>query len=164
MTWNRMTWPGPWMSPTKRFANSLGPDCRRTSAVRCSTAWRMKSKSERRSLPRSKHSTQARSNRRRKVTSKTFVDTLRYFTDLAQHVQHRTTLAVKGHEAWTVRQPWGACAFIFPWNFPFPPDRLGDLSGARLLATPWSSNRPKTRPYRQSTWRESRRKSVFPME
>ncbi|MCA9232069.1 MAG: aldehyde dehydrogenase family protein, partial [Planctomycetales bacterium] len=27
------------------------------------------------------------------------VDTLRYFTDLAQHVQHRTTLAVKGHEA-----------------------------------------------------------------
>ncbi len=48
-----------------------------------------------------------------------FVDTLRYFTDLAQHVQHRTTLAVKGHEAWTVRQPWGACAFIFPWNFPF---------------------------------------------
>ena len=48
-----------------------------------------------------------------------FVDTLRYFTDLAQHIQHRTTLAVKGHEAWTVRQPWGACAFIFPWNFPF---------------------------------------------
>jgi acyl-CoA reductase-like NAD-dependent aldehyde dehydrogenase len=28
-----------------------------------------------------------------------FADTLRYFTDLAQHVQHRTTLAVKGHEA-----------------------------------------------------------------
>ncbi len=48
-----------------------------------------------------------------------FADTLRYFTDLAQHVQHRTALAVKGHEAWTVRQPWGACAFIFPWNFPF---------------------------------------------
>lgn len=48
-----------------------------------------------------------------------FVDTLRYFTDLAQHLQHRNTLAVKGHEAWTVRQPWGACGFIFPWNFPF---------------------------------------------
>jgi aldehyde dehydrogenase (NAD+) len=48
-----------------------------------------------------------------------FVDTLRYFTDLAQHIQYRTTLAVKEHEAWTVRQPWGACAFIFPWNFPF---------------------------------------------
>ncbi|MCA9231406.1 MAG: aldehyde dehydrogenase, partial [Planctomycetales bacterium] len=46
------------------------------------------------------------------------VDTLRYFTDLAQHVQHRTTLAVKGHEAWQVRHPWGVCGFIFPWNFP----------------------------------------------
>ena len=25
----------------------------------------------------------------------------------------------RGHEAWTVRQPWGPCGFIFPWNFPF---------------------------------------------
>ena len=48
-----------------------------------------------------------------------FVDTLRYFTDLAQHVQHRTALAVSGHEAWAVRHPWGPCGFIFPWNFPF---------------------------------------------
>ncbi len=48
-----------------------------------------------------------------------FVDTMRYFADLAQHIQNRTVLAVPGHEAWTVRQPWGACAFIFPWNFPF---------------------------------------------
>lgn len=48
-----------------------------------------------------------------------FVDTLRYFTDMAQHMSPRTTLAVRGHEAWTVRKPWGACAFIFPWNFPF---------------------------------------------
>lgn len=47
-----------------------------------------------------------------------FVDTMRYFADLAQHVEHRTTLAVKGHEAWTVRHPWGVCGFIFPWNFP----------------------------------------------
>jgi len=46
-------------------------------------------------------------------------DTLRYFADLAQHMNHRTTLAVQAHEAWTVRKPWGACAFIFPWNFPF---------------------------------------------
>ena len=46
-------------------------------------------------------------------------DTLRYFADLALHMNHRTTLAVKGHEAWTFRKPWGACAFIFPWNFPF---------------------------------------------
>ena len=48
-----------------------------------------------------------------------FVDTLRYFTDMAQHVQRRNVLAVAGHEAWTVRHPWGACGFIFPWNFPF---------------------------------------------
>ncbi len=48
-----------------------------------------------------------------------FVDTIRYFADLAGHVQYRTTLAVRDHEAWTVRQPWGACGFIFPWNFPF---------------------------------------------
>ena len=47
-----------------------------------------------------------------------FVDTMRYFADLALHVEHRTTLAVKGHEAWTVRHPWGVCGFIFPWNFP----------------------------------------------
>ena len=48
-----------------------------------------------------------------------FVDTLRYFTDLALHVQHRTALPVSGHDAWTVRQPRGPCGFIVPWNFPF---------------------------------------------
>jgi aldehyde dehydrogenase (NAD+) len=48
-----------------------------------------------------------------------FVDTLRYYTNLAIHVQHRSPLAIAGHEAWTVRQPWGPCGFIFPWNFPF---------------------------------------------
>lgn len=48
-----------------------------------------------------------------------FVDTTRYFSDMAQHMNPRTTLAVKGHDAWKYRQPWGACAFIFPWNFPF---------------------------------------------
>ena len=45
-------------------------------------------------------------------------DTMRYFADLSQHIQRRNVLAVKGHEAWTVRHPWGACGFIFPWNFP----------------------------------------------
>ena len=48
-----------------------------------------------------------------------FADTMRYFADMALHMNSRTTLSVKGHEAWTIRQPWGACAFIFPWNFPF---------------------------------------------
>ena len=46
------------------------------------------------------------------------IDTLRYYTDLSQHIQHRTVLGVKGHEAWTVRKPWGPCGFIIPWNFP----------------------------------------------
>lgn len=48
-----------------------------------------------------------------------FVDTLRYFVGLANKVQLRTKLDVPEHDAWTVKQAWGACAFIFPWNFPF---------------------------------------------
>lgn len=48
-----------------------------------------------------------------------FVDTLRYFVGLADQVETRTKLDVAGHDAWTYKQPWGACAFIFPWNFPF---------------------------------------------
>lgn len=48
-----------------------------------------------------------------------FVATLRWFADLQQHVQRRNALAVKQHEAWTMRHPWGPCGFIFPWNFPF---------------------------------------------
>ncbi len=48
-----------------------------------------------------------------------FVDTLRYFVGLSDNVEKRTKLDAPGHEAWTVKQPWGACAFIFPWNFPF---------------------------------------------
>jgi acyl-CoA reductase-like NAD-dependent aldehyde dehydrogenase len=47
-----------------------------------------------------------------------FVDTMRYFADMAQHVQQRSVLAVARHEAWTSRHPWGPCGFIFPWNFP----------------------------------------------
>ena len=48
-----------------------------------------------------------------------FVDTFRYFADLALHVNYRSVLAVKSHEAWVARHPWGACGFIIPWNFPF---------------------------------------------
>lgn len=48
-----------------------------------------------------------------------FVDTMRYFVDMALHTQLRSPLPVARHEAWTVRQPWGPCGFIFPWNFPF---------------------------------------------
>jgi aldehyde dehydrogenase (NAD+) len=46
------------------------------------------------------------------------VNTLRYFNNMALHVQRRSALPVSGFEAWTVRQPWGPCGFIFPWNFP----------------------------------------------
>jgi aldehyde dehydrogenase (NAD+) len=46
------------------------------------------------------------------------IDTLRYFTDMALHATRRTTLAVSGYDAWTTREPWGPCGFIFPWNFP----------------------------------------------
>jgi len=54
-----------------------------------------------------------------------FVDTMRYYADLSQYVQRRTALAVAGHEAWSVRLPWGVCGFIFPWNFPFLLDGWG---------------------------------------
>ncbi len=47
-----------------------------------------------------------------------FIDTMRFFVEMSLHMEPRTTLAVPHHEAWTVRQPWGPCAFIFPWNFP----------------------------------------------
>lgn len=47
-----------------------------------------------------------------------FVDTLRYYTNMAQYIQRREALAVSGVEAWSVRFPWGPCGFIVPWNFP----------------------------------------------
>ena len=48
-----------------------------------------------------------------------FIDTFRYFADLSQAVNYRQVIAVKNHEAWVSRKPWGACGFIIPWNFPF---------------------------------------------
>ncbi|MEZ6129915.1 MAG: aldehyde dehydrogenase family protein [Planctomycetaceae bacterium] len=48
-----------------------------------------------------------------------FIDTFRYFADMAQTVNYRNVIAVKHHEAWVARHPWGACGFIIPWNFPF---------------------------------------------
>jgi acyl-CoA reductase-like NAD-dependent aldehyde dehydrogenase len=47
-----------------------------------------------------------------------FIDTMRYFINMSLQVEHRSTLAVAQHDAWTVRHPWGPCGFIFPWNFP----------------------------------------------
>jgi aldehyde dehydrogenase (NAD+) len=48
-----------------------------------------------------------------------FCQTIRYYADLATHVKYREPIAVPHHEARTVHQPMGVCAFIFPWNFPF---------------------------------------------
>ena len=48
-----------------------------------------------------------------------FIDTTRFFADLALNIERRTVLAVKNHEASVVRHPWGPCGFIIPWNFPF---------------------------------------------
>ena len=48
-----------------------------------------------------------------------FCQTVRYYADLAVQTSPRNPIAVAGHDAWTVRHPFGVCAFIFPWNFPF---------------------------------------------
>ena len=44
--------------------------------------------------------------------------TLRWYADLSVHTRRREPIAVSGFEAWQVRQPYGVCGFIFPWNFP----------------------------------------------
>lgn len=48
-----------------------------------------------------------------------FSQTMRYYTDLAVHVRYREAIAVSKHEARIARFPYGVCAFILPWNFPF---------------------------------------------
>ncbi len=45
--------------------------------------------------------------------------TLRYYADLSVHTRRREPIAVSGYEASSIRVPYGACGFIFPWNFPF---------------------------------------------
>jgi aldehyde dehydrogenase (NAD+) len=45
--------------------------------------------------------------------------TFRYYADLAMHTRRREPIAVSGFDARTVRVPYGACGFVFPWNFPF---------------------------------------------
>jgi aldehyde dehydrogenase (NAD+) len=45
--------------------------------------------------------------------------TFRYYADAAVTTRIREPIAVSGNDAWSVRQPYGVCGFIFPWNFPF---------------------------------------------
>ena len=47
-----------------------------------------------------------------------FIDTVRYFCNLAQGLSPNTAIPVAGHEASVVRHAWGPCGFIVPWNFP----------------------------------------------
>ncbi len=47
------------------------------------------------------------------------VEGIRYFADLATHAHGSIPLAIKHIEARTFRVPYGACGFIFPWNFPY---------------------------------------------
>lgn len=44
--------------------------------------------------------------------------TLRWYADLSTGTPLIQPLGVSGYEAATVKRPYGACAFIFPWNFP----------------------------------------------
>ena len=48
-----------------------------------------------------------------------FSQTMRYYADLALRVRYCEMIPVPRHEARTARFPWGVCAFILPWNFPF---------------------------------------------
>ncbi len=45
--------------------------------------------------------------------------TFRYYADLAASSAQRTPYAITTHQAYQVRSPYGVCAFIIPWNFPF---------------------------------------------
>jgi aldehyde dehydrogenase (NAD+) len=47
------------------------------------------------------------------------IECLRYFADLSTREHYDIPLAIKNIEARTHRAPYGVCAFVFPWNFPF---------------------------------------------
>ncbi len=47
------------------------------------------------------------------------IECIRYFAGLSTRARYSVPLNVKGFEARTWRVPFGVCAFIFPWNFPF---------------------------------------------
>ncbi len=48
-----------------------------------------------------------------------FPATLRYYSDLAVTANYGEPIALSTHEARLLRRPYGVCAFILPWNFPF---------------------------------------------
>ncbi len=46
-------------------------------------------------------------------------NTFRYYADLMVHTRRTEPIALAGFDARTVRAPYGVCAFVLPWNFPF---------------------------------------------
>ncbi|HTV40699.1 MAG TPA: aldehyde dehydrogenase family protein [Candidatus Sulfotelmatobacter sp.] len=47
------------------------------------------------------------------------IECLRYYAGLSTQALYDIPLAIKNIEARVHRAPYGACGFIFPWNFPF---------------------------------------------
>ncbi len=47
------------------------------------------------------------------------IEGLRYFADYSVHAARSVPLAIKAIEARSYYVPYGACGFVFPWNFPF---------------------------------------------
>ena len=46
-------------------------------------------------------------------------NTFRYYADLMVHTRRTEPIALAGFDARTLRAPYGVCAFVLPWNFPF---------------------------------------------
>lgn len=47
------------------------------------------------------------------------IECFRYFADLSKRAAYNVALEVSAFDARIFRAPYGACGFIFPWNFPF---------------------------------------------
>ena len=47
------------------------------------------------------------------------IECLRFFADVAVNASYNISLSVSGMDARVHRTPFGVCAFILPWNFPF---------------------------------------------
>ncbi len=46
-------------------------------------------------------------------------EAFRYFADLSVHMRRSEPLPIAHMEAQQIQVPYGACGFIYPWNFPF---------------------------------------------
>ena len=91
-----------------------------------------------------------------------FVDTLRYYTNLALHVQRRSAAGRRRPRGLDRAPALGAVRLHLPLELPHPADRLEHLARPWPPATRWSSSRPRTRRCRRSTWPGWPRRSAFP--